>query len=174
MPDQQEIQQQRSLLDAHRATLSIYLRQRALQGEAFAPPAVENGIREARHNIRQIKKTLRSWGAPVADHPDDEEVIAADAGTGGGSSSILSSLAVFVGVVAFFAGFGLFGYVVISFLMLIFTSLGSNDASSPDFSGVPFQLLPVGLGLCFVGIVIAVVGGFKSARRATKGRRSRQ
>jgi hypothetical protein len=72
MPDQEAIDQQRDLLAAHRRTLAQYLKQQALAGEANVPPAVWNGIVDARENIRRIKRGLRDWGAPVANHPDDE------------------------------------------------------------------------------------------------------
>jgi hypothetical protein len=66
------INNQIELLDAHRRTLAIYLKQQARLGSDFAPPGVENGIHDARVAIRHVKTTLRAWGAPVDDHPDDE------------------------------------------------------------------------------------------------------
>jgi hypothetical protein len=70
---QEEINDQRELLDAHRRTLAVYLKQRAQLSSAYTPPNVEHGIREARAAIRRIKATLQGWGAPAADHPDDED-----------------------------------------------------------------------------------------------------
>jgi hypothetical protein len=70
---QEQIDDQLELLDAHRRTLSIYLKQQAQLGSAYAPPGVANGIHEARLAIRRIKATLRGWGRSAADHPDDEE-----------------------------------------------------------------------------------------------------
>ncbi|HYF61912.1 MAG TPA: hypothetical protein VD886_03810 [Herpetosiphonaceae bacterium] len=64
---------QAALLEAHRATLKILLRQRALHGAAHAPPAVEHGIAEARREIGRLKALLAGRGAPPADDPDDEE-----------------------------------------------------------------------------------------------------
>ena len=66
------------LLEAHRATLKILLRQRALHGAAHVPPAVEHGIREARAEIRRIKVALLAAGAAAADDADDDEAPAAD------------------------------------------------------------------------------------------------
>jgi hypothetical protein len=72
MHNQEEIDQQQALLTIHRRTLSHYLSQQAAVGAAFVPPAVAQGIHEARENIRRIKDTLRRWGLTVANHPDDE------------------------------------------------------------------------------------------------------
>jgi hypothetical protein len=72
MPTPDDIDQQQRLLATHRRTLADYLRQRAIHGEAYAPPAVGHGIREACAAIQQIKATLRSWGETVEDHPDDQ------------------------------------------------------------------------------------------------------
>src|SRR6266540_4333109 len=113
MATQAEIQEQQALLDAHRHTLSIYLRQRALQGQAFAPPSIENGINEARNNIRNIKKTLRSWAALVEDRPDDEEQSSTDALDDTGGRQGMSILSI-IGLLIFFVGFALFGYVILS------------------------------------------------------------
>lgn len=68
----EDVDNQRELLDAHRRTLAIYLKQRAQLGSAHAPPGVENGIREARAAIRRIKAVLRGWAVAVDNHPDDE------------------------------------------------------------------------------------------------------
>jgi phosphatidylethanolamine-binding protein (PEBP) family uncharacterized protein len=68
---QEEIDDQRELLEAHRRTLAIYLKQQAQLGSAYAPPGVANGIREARDGIRRVKATLRGWGLEVAAYPDD-------------------------------------------------------------------------------------------------------
>src|SRR5262249_44740226 len=65
---QEEIDDQRALLAAHRRTLAIYLKQQAQLGSAYAPPGVEHGIREARDAIRRIKAVVRGWGLAVDDH----------------------------------------------------------------------------------------------------------
>lgn len=72
MPNQEDIANQHELLATHRRTLNQLLRQQAQIGEAYAPPAITNGIDESRANIRRIKATLREWDVPVEDHPDDE------------------------------------------------------------------------------------------------------
>jgi hypothetical protein len=72
---QEEIDEQRALLDAHRRTLAIYLTRLAKLGSANTPPEVVHGIREARDAIRRIKATLRGWGVTVPDHPDDAPAI---------------------------------------------------------------------------------------------------
>jgi len=170
MATQAEIQEQQALLDAHRHTLSIYLRQRALQGQAFAPPSIENGINEARNNIRNIKKTLRSWAALVEDRPDDEEQSSTDALDDTGGRQGMSILSI-IGLLIFFVGFALFGYVILSFISVGFSAIGGNSPTPPDTSRIPFQLIPIGAGLAFVGIFIASIGGIKLAR---SGRRSRR
>jgi hypothetical protein len=170
MASQIEIQQQQALLDAHRHTLSVYLRQRALQGQAFTPPSTENGINEARNNIRNIKKILRGWGALVEDRPDDEEQSFPDAIEGTGGKGGVGFLGI-IGLLTFFVGFALFGYVVLSFIMQIFNALASRSSTPPDLSHIPFQLIPIGFGLAFVGIVIGSIGGINMLRR---GRRSRR
>jgi hypothetical protein len=74
MPDQEEVDGQIELLGVYRRNLSLYLRQQAQLGEAHAPPAVFEGIHEARENIRRIKGILRSWAVYIEDHPNDEDV----------------------------------------------------------------------------------------------------
>ena len=71
MLSQEEIDTQLNLLATNRGNLAHYLLQQAKLGEAYAPPAVANGIREARRNIRRIKGILRDNNVPVSDHPDD-------------------------------------------------------------------------------------------------------
>jgi hypothetical protein len=72
MPTQEEIQEQQSLLAAHRRTLAEYLRQRA-QMSVLTPPGVAHGIDEARKQIGHTKEALRQWGVAVDDHPNDTE-----------------------------------------------------------------------------------------------------
>jgi|HigsolmetaAR201D_1030396.scaffolds.fasta_scaffold11062_2 hypothetical protein len=69
----EDIADQRELLESHRRTLHIHLKQRAQLTSAYEPPVVEHGIREARAAIKKIKETLRGWGVPVEDHPNDVE-----------------------------------------------------------------------------------------------------
>lgn len=66
-----DIKHQRRLLEIHRRTLANYLKRLAIFGQAFAPPEVDFGIREAREGIERTKSALRTLGAPVEDHPDD-------------------------------------------------------------------------------------------------------
>ncbi len=73
MTSQEEINQQQGLLNVHRGTLSILLRQRAQFTGPYTPPSIEHGILEARANIRRVKKILRGLGILVADLPDDED-----------------------------------------------------------------------------------------------------
>lgn len=71
MPSQEEIDEQQGLLSTYRKTLAILLEQQAQHTKAYTPPAIEHGIREARANIRRVKKTLQDWGVSVVEHPDD-------------------------------------------------------------------------------------------------------
>jgi hypothetical protein len=170
MPSQEEIQKQRELLDAHRNTLSVYLRQRALQGEAFVPPSIANGIKESRNHIRTIKKTLRGWGVVVDDHPDDEEQHLSEGNGGGGRVSFLSIVGI-IGILIFFAGFGLFGYAILSFILVIFRALSSGSSGPPDLSQVPIHFIAIGAGLGFVGLLLSTLGGFSLMRRGRRTRR---
>lgn len=74
MPKQEDILEQQLLLQTYRQTLSHYLKQQAILGTAYMPPSVAHGIREARAQIRLIKKALRSWNVPVNNDPRDEEM----------------------------------------------------------------------------------------------------
>src|SRR6266542_3867263 len=70
--DEDTINQQLSLLVAHRHTLEHLLQQAAQYGgEVFAPPQTANGIAEARQQIRRIKAVLRADGVAVEDEPND-------------------------------------------------------------------------------------------------------
>jgi len=73
VPENEKVEDQLLLLDTHRRTLAVYLRQQALLGSAYAPPGVQAGIRESRTAINRIKNTLRSWGYVVEDQTDDDD-----------------------------------------------------------------------------------------------------
>ena len=72
MPTPDDVTDQYALLAAHRATLTILLRQKALAGSVHVLPAVEHDIHHARNEIRRIKTLLIAWGEDVPDAPDDE------------------------------------------------------------------------------------------------------
>ncbi|HEU5098669.1 MAG TPA: hypothetical protein VFU22_06610 [Roseiflexaceae bacterium] len=72
MPTQDDIAAQEALLQAHRQTLGVLLEQEAKIGPAYAPPAIANGIAEARAAIARAKRALREWGVAVDDLPDDQ------------------------------------------------------------------------------------------------------
>lgn len=67
-----EVARALELLDTHRRTLAIYIKQQAAIGQAFSPPALMHGISEARSEIARIKESLRSAGVKVLDSPEDE------------------------------------------------------------------------------------------------------
>jgi hypothetical protein len=58
-------------LAAHRATLTVYLRQLASLGADHAPPGLHNGINDARAGIAHCKTALRAAGVVVDDHSVD-------------------------------------------------------------------------------------------------------
>jgi hypothetical protein len=69
-----------------------------------------------------------------------------------------------LGVAAFLTGFGLFGYVVVRFIVTIFASFDDDTPDPPDLS---FMLpwLPAGAGLAFVGIVLIASSGLSYGLR---------
>ncbi|MEO7912686.1 MAG: hypothetical protein ABIV47_23800 [Roseiflexaceae bacterium] len=75
MPSHEDINAQMRLLAAHRRTLALLLEQQAMQGAAFALPAIVNGISEARASIQQAKRALRAWNVRIEDLPDDGDAI---------------------------------------------------------------------------------------------------
>jgi hypothetical protein len=98
MPSQEEINQQKELLQAYRITLVHYLQQRAKLGEAYIPPGVSHGIRESRENIKRIKAILRGWNLDIEDHPDDEDEVLIQEAKINDLIQINESSAVFVGI----------------------------------------------------------------------------
>jgi hypothetical protein len=71
MLEQEDIDQQFKLLEAHRRTLAHSLEQYQALG-VLTPPALAHNIRETWTNIAQIKATLRTQGVDVTDDPIDE------------------------------------------------------------------------------------------------------
>jgi AcrR family transcriptional regulator len=72
MSDHDEITHQQTLLQTHRQTLVRLLDQMAMQGAAYAPPAIAAGIDEARNAIRVLKISLRNQGVIVEEALTDE------------------------------------------------------------------------------------------------------
>src|SRR5215510_5967987 len=72
MLDPDQIIQQQDLLKTHRITLHHCLKQQAMLGRAYAPPAISHCIEEARKEIHRIKLALRSQGVQVDDYIDDQ------------------------------------------------------------------------------------------------------
>jgi hypothetical protein len=68
MASEDEINEQKKLLAAHRRTLAILLEQRAKHTSASVPTAIEHGIIEAREYINEIGERLRRWGVEVESH----------------------------------------------------------------------------------------------------------
>lgn len=74
MLDVEEKYAQQQRLSTYRATLRQWLLNAAqFGGEAFAPPYVAHGIKEARQQIQLIKSILREAEVEVTDHFDDKE-----------------------------------------------------------------------------------------------------
>jgi hypothetical protein len=59
-------------------------------------------------------------------------------------------------------GFGLFGYAVVSFMMAIFSEMSREfvpgEVPTMDVAAIMLPWLPVGIGLMFVGGVVANIG----------------
>ncbi len=76
MPTQEDIDQQKTLLNIHRRNLAHYLKQATFHGQGNIPLGTLNGIDSERSEIRRIKGVLRGWKQQVDDHIDDEETAA--------------------------------------------------------------------------------------------------
>lgn len=72
MSNQEDIASYQRRLATHRRTLAHLLKQRE-DLDVLAPPAITNGVAEARGEILRIKADLRAWGAIVVDEANDEE-----------------------------------------------------------------------------------------------------
>ncbi len=83
-------------------------------------------------------------------------------------------LLVLIGSILTLLGAGGFGYFVISFLLLVFNVIASNSSEFPDFSGINFNLIPIGLGLMFIGTIIFMIGGGMSVLRMFGKRSTRK
>lgn len=73
MPSQSDIQQEQELLSKYRSRMARYRAQMATLGEAYAQPALFDGIEEVRRAITNIKRRLRGWSVAVEDGPNDPE-----------------------------------------------------------------------------------------------------
>lgn len=67
------------------------------------------------------------------------------------------------GLLISFAGFASFGYVVISFIVEIYSQMQTQNYGPPTVAFVPW--LPLGAGLTFAGIVVSIFGFFVRRRR---------
>ena len=82
---------------------------------------------------------------------------------GGGIMAIqatggIAKLFVVLGLLLAYAGMAMFGYVVVSFIVTIWSSMGTSEP--PDMSGVTeivVPWLPLGIGLAFVGSAVASI-----------------
>ena len=78
----------------------------------------------------------------------------------------LARILLLVGLLLAYAGMAMFGYVVISFLITIWSAMGSTEP--PDMSGVADLVvpwLPLGVGLVFVGGIVANLAVIFGRRR---------
>jgi tetratricopeptide (TPR) repeat protein len=76
-----------------------------------------------------------------------------------------------IGSILMLAGFGGFLYFVISFIGLIFNSMDQPDA--PDFSGLQFNLIPIGIAIFIVGLILFLFAGGMGVMRMFGRRRSK-
>ncbi|HLO28691.1 MAG TPA: TIR domain-containing protein [Anaerolineales bacterium] len=74
-----------------------------------------------------------------------------------------------IGSVLMLGGFGSFLYWVIGFIGLIFNSM--NSSSEPDFSGLSFSLIPIGIAVFLVGMILFIVAGGMGVMRMFGKRR---
>lgn len=71
-----------------------------------------------------------------------------------------------IGMLVFFAGFTAFAYLVISFLLEIFSAIQSETYVDPNLSSIPFvPVLPIAMGLAIAGIALSQLGMFLSGGR---------
>jgi tetratricopeptide (TPR) repeat protein len=77
-----------------------------------------------------------------------------------------------IGGILMFAGFGGFLYFVISFIGLIFNSIGQSG--EPDFSGLQFNLIPIGIAVFFVGVLLFVFAGGMGLMRMFRKNRAKK
>src|SRR5262245_53837856 len=75
MTDADDITSLQELLATHRQRLAILLRQVAIHGSAYAPPAQISDIAEARAEIARLKAALRAAGVVVDDQLGDEATL---------------------------------------------------------------------------------------------------
>jgi tetratricopeptide (TPR) repeat protein len=76
-----------------------------------------------------------------------------------------------IGVLLMLGGFGGFLYFVISFIGLIFNSMGQPDP--PDFSGLQFNLIPIGIAVFIAGVILFLFGGGMGVMRMFGRKRSK-
>jgi len=72
MADADDMSSLQAQLAAHRQRLAILLRQVAIHGAAYAPPAQISDIAQARAEIARLKAALRNVGVEVEDQAGDE------------------------------------------------------------------------------------------------------
>jgi tetratricopeptide (TPR) repeat protein len=77
-----------------------------------------------------------------------------------------------IGSILMLAGFGGFLYFVISFIGLIFSSL--SDSRALDFSVLQFNLIPIGIGVFFVGAILFMFAGGMGIMRMFGKKRGRK
>ena len=77
-----------------------------------------------------------------------------------------------IGSILMLGGFGSFLYFVISFIGLIFNSMGQPDP--PDLSVLQFNLIPIGIAVFFVGMILFIFGGGIGAMRMFGRKRARK
>jgi hypothetical protein len=71
-----------------------------------------------------------------------------------------------VGLLLAYGGMAMFGYVVVSFLITIWSAMG--DPEPPDMSGIAeivVPWLPLGIGLVFVGAIVANLAAIFGTRK---------
>jgi hypothetical protein len=82
MPDQNTITAVQERLTAARQRLATLLRQQAIHGPGYIPPAIIADIADARDTIRYCKSVLLGYDVDVGDQPDDEPIEGYEANIG--------------------------------------------------------------------------------------------
>jgi hypothetical protein len=67
---------------------------------------------------------------------------------------------------------GSFGYFVLSFMGMVFGSFGSFD--QPDIASLNFELVWIGMGAFFVGMILFALGGGLGVMRMFRRKSTRK
>lgn len=72
MPSREDIRHQLQLLEINRRNMRQYMKQVSLVDIHSVSTGIQNGIKETRDNINQIKNILFDWGVTYSNKPEDD------------------------------------------------------------------------------------------------------